>query len=392
MKKIVILFMIFFTLLFLFNSLISPSFAANMSWKIQIIDSGYMGGNSESLVLDSQDNPHMSYLKDGNLMYASWNGKTWNIQTVETAGACSLALDSNGNPHISYSSGSRLKYASWTGSSWSIETVEEKKGYVYYISLALDHLGNPHISYEVGGSADGGNLKYAYRAGLSWTIQIVDDDYGSGLYNSLALDSSGNPHISYAYYSYSIEELRYASWNGTAWNKQIVVGNAYSGMSSSLVLDSLDNPHISYGERSVYWDDSSTAIKYTSWTGSTWNTQIVDQGKKVQPFNSFALDSAGNPHIVYERAAGLQYARWTGSKWDIQVIDNEQVNLGSFVLDSNGYPHINYCDYTSGSQIKYAFALTISTVFPWSTVGVIVAFVIIIPIAIVVGFRSLKRK
>ena len=65
-----------------------------------------------SLSLDAYDDPHIAYVTSypegayhwGNLAYASWTGKTWNIQTVNStviAGSCYLALDSNGNPHIS---------------------------------------------------------------------------------------------------------------------------------------------------------------------------------------------------------------------------------------------------------------------------------------------------
>jgi hypothetical protein len=64
------------------------------------------------LSLDAHDNPHIAYVTSypegayqwGNLAYASWTGKTWGIQTVNStviAGSCYLALDSNGNPHIS---------------------------------------------------------------------------------------------------------------------------------------------------------------------------------------------------------------------------------------------------------------------------------------------------
>jgi hypothetical protein len=392
MKKIVKIVIVFFTLLLSFTVLIDEGFAANSSWSIQIVDSGSIGDIWASLVLDVKGNPHISYQMDYYLKYASWDGKNWNTQTVDLAGVFSFALDSNGNPHIIYSSDLSLKYASWTGSGWRIETVEGKV-HVYHVSLALDRFGNPHISYDVGGSVEQGNLRYAYWAGSSWVIQTVDDEEGSGLYNSIALDSQGNPHISYACYSYSFQELQYASWNGTGWNKQIVMGNAFSGICTSLILDSLDNPHISYGERSVYWDYSSTAIKYASWTGSSWNIQTVDQGKKVQPSNSFALDAAGNPHIIYKGDKGLQYASWTGTKWGIQVIDqDEKVSPGLLILDSSGHPHVTYIDQTNGIQLKYAISVTNSTVFPWSIIGVIVALAIIIPIAIVVGFRVLKRK
>jgi hypothetical protein len=56
------------------------------------------------LALDSHDYPKISYFAT-HLMYASWTGNTWNIQTIDTNAEAKpgfLALDSNGNPHISY--------------------------------------------------------------------------------------------------------------------------------------------------------------------------------------------------------------------------------------------------------------------------------------------------
>ena len=55
------------------------------------------------------------------------NGNSWETESVADfgAGGC-LALDSNDNPHISYidSDSFSLKYASYNGSIWMIETVD----------------------------------------------------------------------------------------------------------------------------------------------------------------------------------------------------------------------------------------------------------------------------
>ena len=104
-----------------------------------------------SLVLDSNDNPCISYYQRatnyGYLKYAQWTGTNWSIQSVELASPMSsLSLDSKGNPHVSYCTayGIYMRYAIGAGSRWNIQTVGDKS--LGSPSLALDSHDNPHIA------------------------------------------------------------------------------------------------------------------------------------------------------------------------------------------------------------------------------------------------------
>ena len=129
---------------------------------------------------------------------------TWSIQTIDTnspIGAGVIAVDSNNNPHIAYNHVERyvenkpeyVMYASWDGSSWNTQNVTA--GYV--IDFKLDSNNNPHILY--GGYPNGylGALMYASWTGTEWRFQIVAQDDWYGGSGSLALDSHGNPHVAY---------------------------------------------------------------------------------------------------------------------------------------------------------------------------------------------------
>ena len=234
--------------------------AGALTWTTTTIDSGDNVGSSSSLALDSSGNPRISYYDgaNGNLKYASFDGTSWTITTVDTSvRGCvgyypSLALDSTGNPRISYYDWSSvyLKYASWGGTSWTITTVDSGGDVGSYSSLALDTTGNPRISYYNGA---GNALEYASFDGTSWTITTVDSG-GVGVYSSLALDASGNPRISYL--DGTNYDLKYASFDGSSWTTTTVDSIESVGFYTSLALDSSGNPHISY------YNETGRVLKY----------------------------------------------------------------------------------------------------------------------------------
>ncbi len=147
----------------------------NSGWSIQSVASNM--DSLGNLALDSKGYPHFIYSQDYTnytgyhsinitIMYASWNGATWNTQQVvsnvseggigDSTGIytmASLALDSRDNPHIVYVTSAPedtadwgfLAYASWTGKTWNTQTVNSSI-VVQSCNLAIDRNGNPHIS------------------------------------------------------------------------------------------------------------------------------------------------------------------------------------------------------------------------------------------------------
>ena len=296
-------------------------------WHIQTVDKSTFEdlgnasliavGRYSSLAIDSKGYPHISYsnytrfgmnsyLSD--LKYAWWNGTAWNIQKVDSGKAgecCSLVLDSNDRPHICYfqfgDSKGKLIYATQTGTNWTFETVDsvyDDNDGTYDTSIALDSAGRPHICYL---PLRHSNLKYAVRTSTGWTTQVVEPNGVDNSRPSIALDSTDRPHISYACqnprgpHGAMNCNIKYARWDGTGWNTQIIEADWASN--SALVLDSKDNPLISF--------DADGEVYYAEWDGATWNVILMRSGA-AGPM--LALDSFGQLHMSYATGEGVKYA------------------------------------------------------------------------------------
>lgn len=215
------------------------------SWVIEIVDTkGHFA--KPSLAMDSQSNPHISYLEGDSrdLKYARSNGLSWLIETIDSFGRTdwsqSIALDSDDNPHIVCNFDSMgidwIFHAYFNGTSWVTETV----GSGYHVSMAIDSLDNIHVSCA---RAEG--LGYHFYKGTTWITQIVADTIGDYVLDtSIALGSHGDPYI--AYWERSGYDLKLAYYSDASWNVRIVDSAGSVGPGNSIALDSRDYPHITY--------------------------------------------------------------------------------------------------------------------------------------------------
>jgi hypothetical protein len=181
------------------------SFLNGTGWKTEKITSE-ISAFSTSLALDPSGNPHIGYWGNESISCASWAEPKWTIQRVDPSARLdsssqkysimSLAMDSGNNPHLSYIDNMILKYASWNGLNWDIQALTSTGYLGGYPSLALDSYGYPHISYsEKQGNGD--NLRYTCWNGTIWNNETVVNNGEDAFSSSLSLDKKGNPHISY---------------------------------------------------------------------------------------------------------------------------------------------------------------------------------------------------
>jgi hypothetical protein len=339
---------------------------ANAGWQIETVAFGGLVGNYTSLAFDASGNPAISYQGNGSLEYANFNGTSWVKTTVDPAGShrrfgerrvkgayASLAFDASGNPAISYydATNSSLKYASFNGTSWDITTVDSAGDVGWYTSLAFDAAGNPTISYYDFTVPSHGNLRYASFNGISWDITTIDYSGNNvGLYTALAFDSSGHPSISY--FDDTSKDLRFARLDGNNWVTEAAHRIGDVGAHTFLAFDASGRPAISY------YDATNSVLKYVNFNGTSWEITTVDSAGSVGWYTSLAFDASGRPAISYydfttPSNGNLRYANFNGTSWDVITVDiAEDVGLHtSLAFDSAGHPAISY---QGGKNLKYA--------------------------------------
>ena len=371
----------------------SPAPANSSSgWNIQTIENNGVGWgvfNSPQVVLDSNNMPHIAYSKlfidyvsgytyTRFVVYASWNGLYWSTQTIAPGYPDSLVLDSNNTPHLVYEG---INYATLVGSNWVTQTIDNKVGDSFGV-VALDSSNRPHVAYT-----DGKTVNYASWTGSSWNIQTVESlniEHNDVFQVSLAIDKNNNPHILYGIPSsyedkntgenYSTEIMKLAVYKNSNWKIETIPLSPPINGYGNMVLDSKGYPHFICSQRQLPSNSSSLSnLLHVSWEGNTWKTQNVVSNVSLGIYSpitnwvnvgSLALDSHDYPKISYF-ADALTYASWTGNSWNIQTIDTPAVSKpGLLALDSNGNPHISYLGkYSSGgyphfiddtAEIKYA--------------------------------------
>lgn len=353
--------------------LLSINFAyAASAWNIETVDSTF--DNSNSLVLDSFNNPYISYSRITDtdsvtsLYYAKKTGPTWTRQAVNQfdVWSNSIKISSSGYPQIIFQDGSgrNLKYANLTPAGWVVTTIDSANLVGADPSIALDSINKPYVSYLY---ETGSDLRYAYYVGSGgncfstrWQCIDVDTLGNVGWYTSIILDSSKNPHISYI--DWGNQKLKYAHYVGSggncgsnAWQCTTIDSAVVIYGSTSIALSPDGKPHIAYGYNGVKYASyvGAGSIEANCGSGEWKCVSVEGSGRQV----SMAMDSYGNPRLAYIQGGNLRYASFDGAGWSMETVDVAgNLYTPSLALDSYGLPHISYHHYISptSGELKYA--------------------------------------
>lgn len=224
----------------------------------EIVTSANHDGWDNSAIYDSQGRVHTASTDfiDG-IEYAvravdgTWMKETLPTEGIFYNGSTSIVLDREENPHITYHNPNNgaLEYAYRQGEDWIIETIDEKGIFADMAIDATDHLYVCYLS-KIDEEGTMAKIMVARQVGPTWVMETVDTlsnlNGVARRVTAIALDQNEDIHITYG----DRKVVNYAHNKSGSWNIEEVVSVDGSpgilGALTDMVLDEDDNPHVVY--------------------------------------------------------------------------------------------------------------------------------------------------
>lgn len=273
------------------------------TWTSEVLHISTDYSSTPSLAYTSDGTPHVAYsLATANLVrvtrFANGSWSNFIVDAGSQFSSPSLAVSASDVLAMSYfnTSSGTLMYAWFNGVTWNRQVVEGVSG--GYTSLKFSPAGRPSIGYGDGGA---NTLKFAQHDGTNWNIASVAGPL-AGRGASLAFDAAGRPAISYV--DESGQSINLARFDGSVWNLETAatVPVAPLNVATSLGFDPAGNPMI------AYHDWQNLTLNFASYNG-TWTSSLLDDSFNAGVFLSLAIAPDGQPAIAYGTSSGLKYAK-----------------------------------------------------------------------------------
>lgn len=351
---------------------IEPALATRQmptAWTNETVDTTGQVWRGNSLALDADDNPHISYydVTLGAVKYAFQDQAGWHVETVDGdvsdyngKTSISLALDSQGQPQLSYTDATSraVRYAFRSGSTWHIETIDPQAGQRTSVALALDVSGIPHVAYQVDGQ--GYPMVIATRDDTGWHLEVVA---AGGVYSranpALVFDAAGSPKLAFVAYTTTGKGVTVATRDpgASAWNQELVAAVDSGDYSLAMAMDADGIPHIAWGSSDP--PDRGT-VHHGVRVATGWRVETVDAGGDMTGI-ALSIDPDGHPFIAvsdigFDSFAGVYYlvqlrvCYRDAAGWHVEIpeLSEQRPYSPSLALDHAGRPHISYYDAANG--------------------------------------------
>ena len=244
--------------------------------------------------------------------------------------------------------------------NWEYETIDTATGssYGWWSSIGVNPDGNIAIIHGGGDNDNWERVRYTHWNGSGWESEYVSENGTSEhvsdeLQVQAAWDSSGVAHVVSAYWSTPLREVLHTYWNGTGWETETVTSSVGQADYVAIAVDSNGDPHIVYGDSNYDYvgGGSNRGLIYAKWNGVSWDIEPVDAGSTDYAYPSITTDSNNDPHISYSvgyNEGVLWYGKKVGASWTlVPIITDIRAESSEIKLDSNDKPHIAFSDWTN---------------------------------------------
>jgi FlgD Ig-like domain len=215
------------------------------------------------------------------------------------------------------------------------------------LSIGVDVADVPAILYwELPGFTG-----FARKTGGAWTLEKVDPDAERGYWwSDMAIDREGRAHITYMVGLGEIvggsDAIRYAVKHGAKWTRETAVA-PYLGVAAgnAIALRQDGTPCIAYGQFTYdTYGSEHTNLMFAEKQGGMWRFELIEEGGYALSCGDsrVAIDSTGDPHVMYRCGAGARYAYRRGGAWTIESV--APIRGTGFTLDAEDRPHLAYHD------------------------------------------------
>lgn len=279
--------------------------------------------------------------------------------------------DINENSQIIYPSDLENPYFRVT----DVVSIENGLGRALEPYMISDDEGNLHIVYsdttEYGGGGTDMDIFYKYWNSTidQWSIPILisSDSVGDCYYPNIIIDYERNKHIFWSSFDgmWNIGSRRifHRIWNNSqnSWLEIKIIANHSQWQYP--VLDKAGNIHLVWNYYDEINNDSDTHYSYWNSTTNIWNQTelITSEFENDSWFNSLAIDSDGNKHIVWEDKTDylgsgsdmdIFYRMWNASTrtWNNSLLissgsnASSQIGTNSMLIDRLNNLHITWSD------------------------------------------------
>ncbi|MBM4777500.1 MAG: hypothetical protein GQE15_07325 [Archangiaceae bacterium] len=229
--------------------------AALLAMPMPVLDGGSLeisGGGCEVRYEGSTNNIAIAFTTQTHpsLMYGRWNGTAWSLEVVDAMGFntggvidpfVSMQVEANGTPHIVYVREGTVMYATKSGATWLRERVDATSpALTSNFSSSTEALTAPSLAlsgstvgvvYQTGssGSVSPYRVVIALRTGANtWTRNVVTASVPTSssdvyLYGELAVDGSGRWLVPTYDYSASPSPNQLVAWTSAAGRSAAVL-------------------------------------------------------------------------------------------------------------------------------------------------------------------------